>query len=449
MVTSIHLYDALFNTQVMSDIFSDRGTLQGMLDFEAALAHAEARVGVISAEDADAISAKCRAELFDGSALANDVGNAGNIAIPLVKALTALVARDNESAARHLHWGATSQDAIDTGLVLQLRQALDCFDADLRKLSNICANHADKHRHTIMAGRTWLQHATPTTFGLKAAGWLSAIERHRARIAACRTRVLMLQFGGASGTLASLGDRGLDVAKALAQQLKLGLPDLPWHTQRDNFAEVASVLGMLTGTLGKIARDISLLMQTEIGEAFESSAEGRGGSSTMPHKRNPVSCAVVLAVATRMPGLVSTMLSSMVQEHERGLGGWHAEWQTLPHICQLAATALTHSIPMLEDLQVDAARMRTNLDLTQGLILAEAVSMALATHIGKAEAHHVIEQACQRAMESKRNLYDAVAEDARVTAHLNSAALKKLFDPQNYTGVAEQFINRVLAARKP
>lgn len=433
----------------MSGIFSDRGTLQGMLDFEAALARAEARVGVIPAEHASAIGAKCNAELFDLSALSNDAANTGNMAIPLVKALTVLVAQENESAARSAHWGATSQDVLDTGLILQLRQALDFFDIELLKLANNCANHADKHRQTVMAGRTWLQHATPITFGLKAAGWLSAVERHRSRIAQCRERVLVLQFGGASGTLASLGERGLDVAKQLAQGLKLRLPDTPWHSQRDNLVEVASLLGMLTGTLGKIARDISLMMQSEIGEAVEPAAEGRGASSTMPHKRNPVSCAVILAAATRIPGLLSTMFSAMTQEHERGLGGWHAEWQTLPQICQLAAGALEHTNHMLQGLEIDRARMRVNLDVTQGLILAEAVSMALATQVGREKAHHIIEQASQRARASKRHLHDVLASDKQISAHLNHSDLEKLFDAKNYLGVAESFINRALAGRKP
>jgi 3-carboxy-cis,cis-muconate cycloisomerase len=302
-----NLYAPLFHSQVMSEIFSDRGTLQGMLDFEAALALAEARLSLIPLKHAEAIAAKCRVEFFDVSALSQAAALAGNVAIPLVKALTAAVAQDDENAARVVHWGATSQDVIDTGLVLQLRQALDFFEVGLLLLSKACAEHAYKHRHVIMAGRTWLQHATPITFGLKAAGWLSAIERQRQRIAECRQRLLVIQFGGASGTLASLGVRGLEVANELANELKLGLPDMPWHSQRDNFVEVASVLGALTGTLGKIARDISLMTQTEIGEAFEPAAAGRGGSSTMPHKRNPVSCAVVLAAAARMPGLVATM----------------------------------------------------------------------------------------------------------------------------------------------
>ncbi len=442
------LYDSLFNTQTMRDIFSARGTLQGMLDFEAALARAEANVGVISMEHAEAIASKCRAELFDENALSMAAANAGNVAIPLVKALTALVARDNEAAARHVHWGATSQDAIDTCMVLQLQHALDFYDAKLRQLSVASALLADKHRHTIMSGRTWLQHATPITFGLKAAGWLSAIERHRLRVSECRHRLLVIQFGGAAGSLASLGQRGVEVAQALAHQLNLNLPDMPWHTQRDNFAEFASTSGILVGTLGKIARDISLMMQTEIGEAFERAEEGRGGSSTMPHKRNPVRCAVVLSAATRMPGLVSTMQSAMTQEHERGLGGWHAEWETLVQICQVTSSALENATHILEGVEIDVVRMRANLDLTQGLVLAEAASMALAQHIGRDKAHHVVEQACQRAISDKRHLREVLSQDAQFTAYINAINIKKLFDAQNYLGVSEQFIDSVLTARK-
>jgi 3-carboxy-cis,cis-muconate cycloisomerase len=448
VTTSTQLYDSLFTAQSIRDAFSARATVQGMLDFENALARAQAQVGVIPAEHAATISAKCRAELFDVDALANAATKAGNVAIPLIKALTALVAKENESAARYVHWGATSQDAIDTGMVLQLKQTLDFFDAKLLQLSDACAVHADKHRHTIMVGRTWLQHATPITFGLKAAGWLSAIERHRTRMAECRTRLLVIQFGGASGTLASLGERGLEVAKELARELKLNVPAASWHTQRDSFVEFASVSGMLNGSLGKIARDISFMMQTEIGEAFEPAEEGRGGSSTMPHKRNPVSCAVVLSAATRLPGLVSTMLSAMPQEHERGLGGWHAEWETLAQICQITSGALEHTVFMLKGLEIDAARMRANLDITQGLIFAEAASMALATHFGREKAHQLIELACQEAISTKRHLRDVLAKDAQVSSQLNIVALEKIFDAKNYLGVAEPFIDRVLAARK-
>jgi len=296
----------------------------------------------------------------------------------MVKALTALVAKKDKVAAGYVHWGATSQDAMDTGLVLQLRRTFELIDRDVARLAQALSSAAKKHRRTPLAGRTWLQQAVPVTFGLKAAGALSALDRHRERLRELRPRVLVIQFGGAAGTLASLGLRGLDVAKALAAQLKLGSPDVPWHTHRDRIAEVATVLGLLTGTLGKIAKDLSLLMQTEVGEALEPAAPGKGGSSSMPHKRNPVDAAIALAAATKVPALVSVMLSAMPQEHERGLGNWHAEWETLPEICMLCAGALDHLTQAIEGLEVDPKRMRRNLDITQGLIVAEAVSAALA-----------------------------------------------------------------------
>ena len=313
---------------------------------------------------APAIEARCQANLFDFEALARAAALSGNTAIPMVKALTALVGKKDRHAAGYVHWGATSQDAMDTGLVLQLRNAFELIDADLARLADALARLAKKHKRTPMAGRTWLQQALPVTLGLKAAGALSSVERHRARLHELRARVLVIQFGGAAGTLASLGNRGLDIAKALAAELKLGVPDIPWHAHRDRVAEVATTLGLLVGTLGKIARDVSLLMQTEISEAFEPAAPGRGGSSTLPHKRNPVGCAVVLAAATKVPALVSVMLAAMVQEHERGLGNWHAEWETLPEICMLSAGALEQLTQVIEGLEIDTARMRRNLDVT-------------------------------------------------------------------------------------
>jgi 3-carboxy-cis,cis-muconate cycloisomerase len=442
---SRRLYDPLFTTDAMREIFSDRGRLQGMLDFEAALARAEARVGVIPASAVPAIEAHCRAELFDVEELARGAVSAGNAAIPLVKELTALVAREDQDAARFVHFGATSQDAMDTGLVLQLRGALDQIEADLARLSGALAALADVHRRTPLAGRTWLQQALPITFGLKAAGWLSAVERHRARMRELHPRVLVVQFGGAAGTLAALGERGMDVASALAEELSLGMPDLPWHAHRDRVAEVATVLGLLTGTLGKVARDISLLMQTEVGEAFEPAVPGRGGSSTMPHKRNPVGSAVMLSAALRVPSLVAVMLTAMVQEHERGLGGWHAEWETLPEICALTAGALSHLIQVVEGLEVDAARMRANLDATNGLILAEAAAMALGEHIGRPRAHELVEQAGRRASAQGRPLRDVLAGDPQVQAHLSSDDLDRLFDPLNYLGLAERMVERALA----
>ena len=439
--------DPMFRTDAMREIFSDHGRLQGMLDFEAALARAEARLGVIPKAAAPAIEAQCQAKLFDIEALARAAALSGNTAIPMVKALTALVGKKDRQAAGYVHWGATSQDAMDTGLVLQLRNAFELIDADLARLADALARLAKKHKRTPMAGRTWLQQALPVTFGLKAAGALDAMGRHRARLRELRARVLVIQFGGAAGTLASLGDHGLDIAKALAAELKLGDPDIAWHAQRDRVAEVATTLGLLVGTLGKIAHDVSLLMQTEIGEAFEPAAPERGGSSTLPHKRNPVGCAVVLAAATKVPALVSVMLAAMVQEHERGLGNWHAEWETLPEICMLSAGALGQLAQLIEGLEIDAARMRRNLDATHGLILAEAVSAALATKLGREAAHGLIEEACRRAVEQNKPLRDVLAKDAKVGKLLSAADLDRLFDPAHYLGVAEQFVDRVLASR--
>ena len=441
------LLDPLFRTDAMCEIFSDRGHLQGMLDFEAALARAEARLGVIPKVAAPAIAAQCRAELFDLAALGRNAASAGNTAIPMVKALTALVGRKNKRAADYVHWGATSQDAMDTGLVLQLRAAIGLLEADLARLANALARLAKKHKRTPMAGRTWMQQALPVTFGLKAAGALSAVQRHRMRLRELQARVLVIQFGGAAGTLSSIGERGPAVARALAAELKLGDPGLSWHAQRDRVAEVATTLGLLVGTLGKIAQDVSLMMQTEIGEAFEPAAPGRGGSSTMPHKRNPVACAVVLAAATRVPGLVSVMLAAMVQEHERGLGGWQAEWETLPDICMLTAGALEQTAHLMEGLQVDAGRMRHNLEATHGLIMAEAVSAALAPKLGRAVAHALIEGACRRAVDKKESLRDILMRDAEVGKLLSSADLKRLCDPTNYLGAAEQLVDGVLASR--
>jgi 3-carboxy-cis,cis-muconate cycloisomerase len=440
------LTDALFTTEAMRALLSDRRRLQAMLDFEAALARAEAKAGVIPASAAPAIEAQCRADLFDISALARATADAGNPAIPLVKALTERVARHDPEVARYVHWGATSQDAMDTGLVLQLRAALDLIAGELTALSAALATLSRSHAQTPLAGRTWLQQAAPVTLGLKAAGALSAVERHRARIAALRPRIAVLQFGGAAGTLASLGAQGLAVATLLAKDLELELPDVPWHTHRDRVAEVATTMGLIVGTLGKISRDVSLLMQTEVGEAFEPAAAGRGGSSTLPHKRNPVGSAVVLAAAQRVPALVSVMLAAMVQEHERGLGGWHAEWETLPEICRLTAGALAQSIRTLEGLDVDAGRMTANLEMTSGLIVAEAVSMALAAHVGRQPAHELVERACRRSVSERRPLLAILDEDAAVRAHFSTAELQRLLDPRNYTGNAQAFVDRALSA---
>lgn len=439
------LLDSLFTTEPMRAIFSDARRIQGMLNFEAALARAEARVGMIPPEAAEAIAARCQVERFDLSEIARATAKAGNPAIPLIAALTEQVASENAEAARYVHWGATSQDAMDTGLMLQLRDALDTLDGDLARLARACATLAEATAGTPMAGRTWLQQASPTTFGLKVAGWLSAINRHRQRLRRLRPRVLVVQLGGSVGTLAGFGALGIEVAAALADDMGLALPDIPWHAERDRVAEVATTLGLLAGTLGKMARDTSLLAQTEVGEAFEPDEPGKGRSSTLPQKRNPVGASVALAAATRVPGLVATMLAAMPQEHERGLGGWQAEWETLPEVACLTAGALAQMTQVVESMELDSDRMRANLDLTHGVICAEAVALALALSVGKSEAHRLVREASHRALTQQTPLREALAGMPEVTARLSGDDLDRLCDPASVTGPAERLIQRVLA----
>lgn len=445
-MTASRLTAAMFSTEGMERIFSGQNTVQRMLDFEAALARAEAVEDIVPPHAAAVIAACCDVAHIDLDALTQAAAQAGNLAIPLIKQLTATVAARDPEAANYVHWGATSQDVIDTGMVLQLREAIDLIVVDLAVFADTLAALALHHRSTPVIGRTWMQHALPVTFGLKVAGWLDAVLRHQARLAQLRARLFVLQFGGAAGTLASLGNRGLTVATALARELDLRLPDAPWHTQRDRMAEVATVLGLLTGTLGKIARDIALHSQTDVGELAEPVAQGRGGSSTMPHKRNPVGCAAALTAALRVPALVSTMLSGMVQEHERALGGWQAEWDTLPEIVSLCGGALVQLGQVVGGLSVDAARMRANIDSTGGLVMAEAVAMALAEHIGRPAAHLILEQACAHAVANQQALLSVLTADTRVTAQLTVAEIEQLFQPLVYTGEALAFVDRVLAA---
>ena len=444
----MRLLDPLFATGRKREIFSDASRLQRMLDFEAALARSLAQAGVAPQSSVAAIESQCQSKLFSHDALARAAALAGNLAIPMVKELTALVAKSDAKAAGFVHLGATSQDAIDTGLVLQLRDAFNDTDEELARLSAVLRRLTEAHQRTFLAGRTWMQQAAPITLGLKFAGSLEAVGRHRERLAATRQRVEVLQFGGAVGTLAALGRVGGEVAAALGRELKLALPDIPWHAQRDRLAEAATTYGLLAGTLGKIARDIALLSQTEIGELAEPSALGRGGSSTLPQKRNPVGCSVVLAVAIRVPGLVSTMLSAMVQENERGLGGWHAEWETLPEICTLTAGALSHVIHILDGLEIHEGAMALNLKVTHGLLMAEAVAVALAKQVGKMPAHEIVEHAAHRAIESGQPLRDVLVEEKQITRYLSAAEIDDLLEPKNYIGSAQSMINRVLAASK-
>jgi 3-carboxy-cis,cis-muconate cycloisomerase len=439
------LLDPLFRGPI-AVFFNEDHRLQRMLDFEGALSRAEAKAGVIPTAAVPLVEAKCRAELFDFQALANAAASAGNLAIPMVQQLTALVASEDPEAARYVHWGATSQDAIDTGLVLQLRDAFDWMEPRLHALGDAIAKLADRHRETLMVARTLLQSALPTTFGLKAAGWLDAVARHVVRLREIREKDLTLQFGGAAGTLAALHEKGPAVASALADELKLPLPNVPWHSHRDRLAEIAAVLGLLAGTLGKIARDVTLLMQTEVGEVREPSGNDRGRSSAMPHKHNPVGSVVALAAATRLPGLVATMLAAMTSEHERGVGGWHAEWETLADIVTLTGGSLLHMSGVISGLQIDDDAMTKNLHRTHGQIMAEAVATGLAEHLGRANAHMIVEEACAKAAANGSELRDALAGDARVTQALPVADLERLLNPRNYLGSSETLIDRILAS---
>jgi 3-carboxy-cis,cis-muconate cycloisomerase len=447
MSTSLSpLLAPMLSSAAMRAVCDDVACLQHMLDFEAALARAEAATGVIPASAAGGIGKACKASAFDLAGLAEAATRSGNLAIPLVKALTQEVARADPEAARYVHWGATSQDVIDTAAMLTLRAAIDTLLSDIDRAVAGFAKLARKHRDTPMVARSWLQHALPMPFGLKLAEYAAALHRSRTRLQRLRREGLALQFGGAAGTLAALGDKGMLVAERLAQELRLPLPEAPWHTHRDRIAEAASVLAILTGTCGKIARDVSLLMQTDVAEAFEPSGEGRGGSSTMPHKRNPVAAATALAAATMAPNLASTIFAAQVQDHERSAGPWHAEWPTLPTLLLVTSGALAATVDIAEGLEVDVARMRTNLDATGGLIMAEAVTFALAEKIGKSEAHHLVEAASKKAIAEKKHLRDVLTDDAGVSAHLSADRLTKLFEPMAYQGVSQALIDRLLAS---
>src|SRR5665213_465501 len=436
----------MLSSAAMRAICDDVACLQNMLDFEATLARAEAAIGIIPDRATRPIEDACKGGAFDLRALAEAATKSGNLAIPLVKALTAAVAKADAEAARYVHWGATSQDVIDTASMLTLRAAIDALLADLDRAIAGFAKQTRKHRHTAMVGRTWLQHALPMPFGLKLAEYAAALNRSRARLRRLRTETLALQFGGAAGTLAALGDHGWRVAEQLARELDLPLPEAPWHTHRDRFAEAASVMAIIAGTCGKIARDVSLMMQTDVGEAFEPAGEGRGGSSTMPHKRNPVAAATALAAATMAPNLAATIFAAQVQDHERSAGPWHAEWPTLPMLQLVTSGALAAIVDIAEGLEVDAARMRVNLDATHGLIMAEAVTCALAEKIGKSAAHDLVEAAAKRAVADKKHLRDILAQDPKVAAHLNAKKIAELFEPMAYQGVSQALIDRLLAS---
>ncbi|HEX2115390.1 MAG TPA: 3-carboxy-cis,cis-muconate cycloisomerase [Alphaproteobacteria bacterium] len=430
----------LFGANAMRRLFSDEVRLQRMLDVEAALARVETRLGIVPAEAAEAITRAAKVQNLSFEELGASTRNIGYPVVALVKQLGKAAGGE---AARYVHWGATTQDILDTALVLQVRDGLVLVRADVVRIARALVERAKKHRNDLMAGRTHLQHALPVTFGYKCAVWAAPLLDDLARLDALSSRVLRVQFGGAVGTLASLGDKGHAVTEGLARELGLAVPDAPWHVARDALAETAAALGILCGNLAKFATDIILLMQTEIGEVFEPHQAGRGGSSTMPQKRNPIASEYVLAAARGVHALVPMMLSAMAQDHERATGPWQSEQLALPQIFVLTSGALMHATVIAEGMTVDTARMRKNLDSTHGLILAEAVMMAAAKAIGRAKAHDVVEHASAKALAERRHLGDVLKEDKALP--LPAADIDRLFDPAGYIGECGQVVDRVAA----
>ncbi|HZO92624.1 MAG TPA: 3-carboxy-cis,cis-muconate cycloisomerase [Candidatus Baltobacteraceae bacterium] len=440
----MELFGALYGTAAMREAFGARRRVAAMLRFESALARAEARAGVIPEDAAAAIEAAAAdPERIDLAAIAASADTVGYPVVALTKQLARLAGDD---AGRYVHWGATTQDVLDSATVLQLRDAWALLAPDLDATIEALAALAKLHRDDTMPGRTHLQHALPITFGYACAVWLAPLLEHRRRLRDVFARSRVLQFGGAVGTLASLGARGREVALALACELDLHAADAPWHVDRSAFAEVACALGIACGSLAKIATDVILLMQTEVAEAAEPHAPGRGGSSTMPQKRNPIASEYVIAATRGVHALVPLMLQAMPGDHQRSTGPWQSEEIALPQICVLASAAFAHARTIVEGLSVDAARMRANLDETHGLIVAEAVSMALAERVGHARAHAIVESASSEAIAARRPLLDVLAVRPDVAAHVDRAQLAELLDPARYVGEAGAVVDRVLAS---
>ena len=422
-------------------LFTVTSHVEQMLRFEAALARAEARAGIIPHEAATAIGESCRIEQFDVPALERDALHAGTLAIPLVQQLIGHVA---PSARPYVHWGATSQDVIDTALVLQMRDGLASLVADLVATGDALAELAELHRTTVMPGRTLLQQAVPITFGLKAARWLGAIARQSSRLRTLRRDALVLQFGGAAGTLAAVGANGLVVAKLLAEELKLPLPDMPWHAERDRPASVVSALGVTAGVISKIAGDLVLLAQTEVGEAVEGTAAGKGTSSAMPQKRNPVDATNAIARAQLAIGTVPVMLSAMAQEHERGAGGWQAEWMVIPDAFRHTMRAAAHLRSAIAGLGVRPEHMRTNLGQASGSLMSESLSTALAPHVGRPEAMRLVSELVERALRERITLDEAAKGDVQISPLLAPAELDRALDAASYLGSTNELIDRAL-----
>ena len=435
------IFGNLFSTEAMRQVWSDENRTRKYLDIEAALARVQARLGIIPAKAAAEIVRNCRLEKIDLSKLRAQTERIGYPVLGVVQQLVELCA---DGLGEWCHWGATTQDITDTATVLQIREGLVLIENDLSAISAAMAELASRHRDTPMIGRSNLQQAVPVTFGYKMAGILSAIERHRARLAELRPRVLMGEFAGAAGTLASLGQGGLETQAGLMKELGLAQPAIAWHTLRDTIAEVGCFLGLVTGTLGKLAMDVKLMMQTEVGEAYEPFAHGRGSSSTMPQKRNPISSCYIHACASVVRQQVAALLDAMLADHERSTGPWEIEWIALPEAFLLTAGALNQAKAVVAGLEVDAKRMRANLDSTKGLVVSEAVMMGLAPYLGRERAHDLVYDLCREAIRQDRSLLDLLSENAAITKHVDRKKLGELCDPSNYLGLSGVMVDRVL-----
>jgi 3-carboxy-cis,cis-muconate cycloisomerase len=443
VLDSILFRDA-FGTPAMREVFSDLSLISRYVEVEVALARAEARCGVIPEAAADQIAARTDVAALDFDALRHETDIVGYPILPLVHQMV----QQCGEAGRYVHWGATTQDIMDSALVLQLRAGLAIIEQDIAALRGILADLSQRHRDTPMAGRTHLQQALPVTFGYKTAIWLSMFDRHAERLQQLKPRVLVGQFAGAAGTLASLGDKGFAVQEALCEELGLGVPTATWHVARDALAETVNFLALVTGSLGKIALDIMIMASTEFAELYEPFVKGRGASSTMPQKRNPISSELMLAASKAVRQHAGLMLDAMVQDFERATGPWHAEWMAIPESFVLTAGALHQAKFALSGLIVDDRRMADNLGISRGLIVAEAVMMGLAPMIGRQEAHDVVYDACRLANEKGLTLADALAADTRVATRIDRATIDRLTSPGNYLGLAPDMVDRVLAASR-
>src|SRR5437763_14763975 len=432
----------IFTTPEMRGIFSDETRTGYCLAIEAALARAQARLGIIPEKAAREIVRQCRIENIDFARLKKQTERIGYPILGIVQQIVDLCA---DGLGEWCHWGATTQDITDTTAIMQVRDALELVEKEMDAIAGALAELSRRYRDTPMAGRSNLQQAVPLTFGFKMAALLAAMQRHRERLAQLRPRVLVGEFGGAVGTLASLGGDGLKVQAEMMKELSLGQPAIAWHTVRDRIGEVACFLGLLTGTLGKISMDVKLLMQTEVAEVYEPFHEGRGSSSTMPQKRNPISCLYIHATAALVRQHVAALLEAAVADHERSTGPWQIEWIALPEIFLLASGALAQTKLMLTGLEVDTDRMRANLDLTRGAIVSEAVMMGLGPHLGRQRAHDLVYDICRKVATTGAPLVDLLANDSEISRHVSRAAIEKMCDPAAYLGLAGEMVDKVLA----